>query len=77
MDASYYNFTNNDLKEYDLCVWCYDGCIKGEQFCEDCQITGVPELMQQIKDLTEENKRLKSQLEKYKEKNIKRKVEES
>ena len=65
MDASYYNFTtisNSNLKEYDLCVWCYDGCIMGEQFCEDCQITGVPELISKIDELTRENAILKSQM---------------
>jgi uncharacterized small protein (DUF1192 family) len=39
-----------------------DGCAKGRAFCEDCEISGVPDLVQQVKELTEENARLKAQL---------------
>ena len=56
---------HSSKREYDLCTWCMDGCAKGELFCEDCEICGVPELMQKIEELTEEIKRLKAQIEMF------------
>ena len=61
--AQYYS--KNEDGAYDLCTWCKDGCEKGRLFCEDCEISGVPELIQKVEDLTEENKRLKSQIEMF------------
>ena len=59
--TQYYSKTENRV--YDFCTWCMDGCAKGKFFCEDCEICGVPELMQKIENLTEENKKLKAQVE--------------
>ena len=67
MDSTLYAqyYSKNENRMYDLCTWCNDGCEKGRLFCEDCEISGVPELMQKIEDLTEENKRLKVQIEMF------------
>ena len=61
--AQYYSKNKNIV--YDLCTWCIDGCEKGRLFCEDCEICGVPELMQKIEELTEENKKLKFQIDMF------------
>lgn len=63
MDVSYSQMhIPSDDKGYDLCTWCFDGCAKGKLFCEDCEISSVPELILKIQELTQENNSLKKQL---------------